>query len=344
MSPGSRVRAATACSDGSLSRSSSSSVSWIMRAVTGPGMIIRRLMTEAFPSSDFRHLTLRPMRREDVQAAVALCRASQWNQTEREWELFLAMAAERTTVAEHAGAVVGTAVTTVYAPAVAWIAMVLVDPRWRGRGIGRALLDRAVEHAPAGSTPTLDATPAGRPLYLALGFTDEYGLTRYRARLADPEPLVAGTASGHVVQRADPKDLETLVALDRRVFGADRRVLLEWYSREWPDRACVSRSGSDPREADITGFALARPGHAAEHVGPIIACSTAEAIALASTALSQARAGAVILDVPDRQEAFREWLLTKGFAMERPLTRMRRGPAVPGQPDHLFAIAGPELG
>ncbi len=295
------------------------------------------------PFSSLPHgLALRAMRPEDIPYAVALCRASRWNQTAREWELFLAMAADRAMAAVSDGAVVGTAVTTVYGPGVSWISMVLVDPVWRGRGIGRALLGHAIAHVAPGSTPSLDATPAGRTLYRALGFTDEYGLTRYGARLPAMEPLVAGTASGHVVDAAGADDLEAVVALDRRVFGADRRAVIEWYWRVAPDRAWVSRAPREP--GTITGFALARPGHDAEHVGPIVACSTAEAIALASTALSEARAGAALLDVPDRHSAFREWLMTKAFAVERPLTRMRRGHAPAGQPEHLFAIAGPELG
>jgi GNAT superfamily N-acetyltransferase len=284
------------------------------------------------------------MRADDVPAAERLCRASRWNQTAREWELFLGLAGDRCLVAEHAGRVVGTAVTAVYAPTVAWIAMVLVDPDERGRGIGRALLRRAIEAAPPGCTPSLDATPAGRGLYLTLGFSDEYELTRLRGAVVR-EPVVTGTTGGRRVQVAGAADIDEIVELDRRTFGAERRAVIEWYWREAPNRAWVSRDPLDRSgDASITGFALARPGHDADHVGPIVACSTDEAIALASTALSSATAGSVILDVPNGRTAFRDWLMTRGFAVERPLTRMRKGDVPPSAPERQFAIAGPELG
>jgi ribosomal protein S18 acetylase RimI-like enzyme len=289
-------------------------------------------------------LVLRPMRPADVPAAERLCRASRWNQTAREWELFLGVAGDHCLVAELDGRVVGTAVTTVYGEAVAWIAMVLVDPAQRGRGIGRTLLGRAIASAPAGCTPSLDATPAGRGLYLTLGFSDEYELTRFRGDVTR-EPVVTGTASGRRVQVAAADDLDEIVELDRRTFGAERRDVLEWYWQGAPEGVWVSRDALDTSgDASITGFALSRSGHDADHVGPIVACSTSEAIAHASTALSSASARSVILDVPNQHTEFREWLMTRGFAVERPLTRMRRGEPPPARPDRQFAIAGPELG
>ena len=158
-------------------------------------------------------LVLRPMRPEDVPAAERLCRASRWNQTTREWDLFLRVAGDHCLVAELEGRVVGTAVTTVYDEAVAWIAMVLVDPAERGRGIGRTLLARAIAGAPAGCAPSLDATPAGRGLYLTLGFSDEYALTRFRGDVTK-EPVVTGTASGRRMQLAAAGDLEEIIELE----------------------------------------------------------------------------------------------------------------------------------
>jgi hypothetical protein len=53
----------------------------------------------------------------------------------------------------------------------------------------------------------------------------------------------------------------------------------------------------------------------------------------------------VILDVPDQQGAFSQWLEKHGFERERPLMRMILGSdSTFGDPRRMSAIAGPELG
>ena len=158
------------------------------------------------------------MRSADVPAGVALCRASRWNQTAREWELFLAQAPGRVTVAEVEGAVAGTALVLPYDARTGWVAMVLVDPERRGRGIGRALLLHAIDSAPSGESLWLDATPAGRTLYLTLGFTDGSAISRWR------HPGVVTGAVGRGLRPLQPRDWAAVAALDRIAFGADRRA------------------------------------------------------------------------------------------------------------------------
>ena len=76
-----------------------------------------------------------------------------------------------------------------------------------------------------------------------------------------------------------------------------------------------------------------------------IMASVAVAIALVSHALETATGLPVILDVPDAQSELREWLVARGFRVQRPFIRMVRGePSVIGKPEQQFAIAGPELG
>ena len=80
--------------------------------------------------------------------------------------------------------VVGTAATISYNGGFAWIGMVLVDPEWRGKGIGTRLLEKAIEYLDGCGVPTmkLDATPQGQPLYEKLGFVCEFEIERWHLR------------------------------------------------------------------------------------------------------------------------------------------------------------------
>lgn len=133
--------------------------------------------------------TLRPFVPADTPAGLGLCRAAGWNQLDRDWRVFLDSNARECFAAEAQGAVIGS-VTTIRYESVAWISMLLVDPGWRGRGVGRALLERALEVLSDAECVKLDATPEGRRLYVQYGFQDEMRLWRMEASgggTPDPE-------------------------------------------------------------------------------------------------------------------------------------------------------------
>ena len=111
------------------------------------------------------------MRLSDLPAAVALCRAAGWNQTERSGDCF--WSGRQGKPLQQSGTAGRSARRSCgrTAPHVAWVAMVLVDPAERGRGVGRALLDHAIGLAGEGQALRLDATPAGRLLYSDDGFS-----------------------------------------------------------------------------------------------------------------------------------------------------------------------------
>ncbi len=88
---------------------------------------------------------------------------------------------------------------------------------------------------------------------------------------------------------------------------------------------------------------LGRDGHAALHVGPIVADNEAIALALLASAVGEVRQG-VVLDVPDRHQRMREWLGAHGGIAPRGFMRMLRGNFPPVEDAaHVFALAGPEL-
>ena len=125
---------------------------------------------------------LRAMTTEDIAGGLRLCRASGWNQLEEDWRLFVESSGSGGLLIERAGKILGTAAYMRY-DALAWVAMMLVDPAERGAGLGAQLLAGAL--AALGDAPCvgLDATPLGEPLYRRFGFVGDYSLARTKATI-----------------------------------------------------------------------------------------------------------------------------------------------------------------
>jgi predicted N-acetyltransferase YhbS len=117
----------------------------------------------------------------DIPAALRLKELAQWNQTEKDWLRLLRLEPNGCFCATIDGEVVATATTTTYRPELAWIGMVLVDPKRRQLGIATRVMKVALEYLAKPGVPTvkLDATPLGCSLYRKLGFKDESLIERW---------------------------------------------------------------------------------------------------------------------------------------------------------------------
>lgn len=288
---------------------------------------------------------IRPMRSGDIAAGMRLKSLAGWNQVEADWRIFLGADAahprpEGCFVAVHERAVVGTVTTIRYGRDLAWISMLLVDPPYRGQGIGTRLMQAAIAGLAGCPTIMLDATPAGQALYKRLGFRERSRLLRLATdRLLPP----AGSPSGErLAERIKvSEDLDQVVALDRAAFGAGRAPLLRSLACRAPEAAWVLR-----RQATTVGLCLGRDGAQFRQLGPLAAETLRDAGALCRAGLAAWQGRAVVLDVPASQETFRDWLCSEGFAIQRPFTRMLLGEplAPPETPIRQFAICGPEFG
>jgi hypothetical protein len=257
---------------------------------------------------------------------------AQWNQTAADWAFFLAANPAGCFACEVDHRVVGTAATIVYEGRFAWIGMVLVDPEFRRRGIGRALLQRAIAHLDACAVPCLklDATPQGSLLYHKLGFEDEYEIERWR--LARPAaPAKSGPA-------APP--LAAILPLDREVFGAARGGLLRAMGESAPEFIQVLTG-----PGGVSGYALGRHGSRADHLGPWVARDESAAAQLLDRFLMRSARASIMVDCLKSHPWARRALAARGFELERPLTRMYRGGNIyPGRPEAVCGIVGPEFG
>ena len=281
-------------------------------------------------------MNIQPLKPDQLDGALALSTLMGWNQRLEDWRRLIELAPSGCFVALDAGRVIATAIGIDYRHC-GWIAMMLVAPEYRERGLGARLLESAMAAVPADLPIRLDATPLGRPLYERHDFALERSLTRYVRPAAAAAPPISSDVS-----RLLPADLPEVASIDAALFGGVRSRLLEDIHAAGPEYAW--RAGAAPMQ-----YCLGRTGRLFDQVGPVAATTAQTAIALASAALPGAKGRPVVVDAYDQHEDFTAWLRASGFEAQRPLYRMRRpgrAPAVPagGSPLMEFAILGPEFG
>jgi GNAT superfamily N-acetyltransferase len=270
-----------------------------------------------------------------VPQCLALSAEAGWNQIEADWRLMLRLG--RGLGASDGDRLVATTIMLPFERRFAWISMVLVDERFRRRGLATRLMRRAVDALTGmGCVLLLDATPAGREVYQRLGFADCWGMARLACAGAVSPDAARGDSS---VRRLVPDDWARVLEIDRTVFGADRSGILRDLANRVPQAALVAEC-----DGRICGASFARDGRLATQLGPVIAPDDPAARALVTRALTEI-AGPVFIDVPDRHATIGAWLRALGFASQRPLIRMAHGRSEAfDDPRRLYAVAGPELG
>ncbi len=280
-------------------------------------------------------MELRTMLPSDLPAGLRLCRACGWNQLDEDWLYFLQAEGAGARVAERQHDAIGTVAWLRYGAAFSWIAMMLVDPEARHAGIGSRLFESALEELRNEPCIRLDATPAGEPLYRRYGFIDEYGLLRTKTIVTPNQFEVVPDRVGPM----QPGDLPDVFARDRIVFGADRSALLSSFFRRAPQLAHVARDSGE-----LAGYCFGRPGYLYSQLGPIVAGGTGIARALIAHALAPQRDIRIAIDVPRHATELIRWMESRGFVIERPFLRMRRGDnSSPGLSAEVYGIAGPEF-
>jgi GNAT superfamily N-acetyltransferase len=266
----------------------------------------------------------------DLEDAMRLSSTAGWNQRLEDWRMLLELAPAATFAAFSQERVVGTAIGIDYGR-FSWIAMMLVDPAWRGRGIGRRLLETAMDAVPADRPIRLDATPMGRPLYQSCGFEDEALLTRQVAEPAQRTVPPAPPDAPMVVRPMTPQDLGAVAGQDRLVFGGHRRAVLEW--------SCGSASEyCHIRDTDVgvAQYCLGRRGRLFDQVGPVVAADRCRGLCAGALRRSLAQRGNRARRSSTRTTSERRVrVVAAGVRVSWPsgqLFRMRRAPSAAGGP------------
>lgn len=282
-------------------------------------------------------VTLRPMELSDITEAMKLSTAEGWNQTENDWRLLNENPENICLVGQIGNEVVGTTTAINYSNEEVWIGMVLVNREYRGLGIARSLLKAVCKKVESFKSVKLDATPAGREVYQQLGFKDEYFIVRMTNLSLKDLPKVASDAVAEPIQL---QHICEIVALDAFTFGVNRQQLIEFLIREYPDKGWSLK-----RDNKLVGFVLGRDGNKYQHLGPVVAQTTADARILISKALESLNNQPAVVDVLRDKEDLISWLHSIGFIEQRHFIRMYKDENhFPGEIDKQYLICGPEFG
>ena len=180
----------------------------------------------------------------------------------------------------------------------------------------------------------LDATPAGKPLYTSLGFKTEITIERWSAQ----DPAVLANKSVDLDVKNTRHSIDTF---DREAFGACRRDLLDSLFK---NRCCEPVLALDPSHA-LTGYGFARRGADAFYLGPIAASSESVAIGVLDGLIARLPSASIYVDYVRQADGTSAALTSRGFKLQRTLSRMSCGKASSAGISRLiFASAGPEFG
>ena len=271
-------------------------------------------------------MTLSPLLAPNAPASYRLSTQAGWNQTVADWRLMLKLGKGHG-VFENNELIA----TTLYLryPPIAWIGMVLVDVRYRRRGLATLLMERCLEDiAKEGLYPMLDATEAGNQVYRKYGFEAFASITRLEGQPV-PSPLIPSMTPSS-------RQIEAIQAIDEATFGGDRRGMIKAWAK---DHAASCYFETD---TPVRNYGFVRPGRQAWHIGPLVSDDMGASLNIVSS-LTSGRTGHVFLDIPDNQTLLQSHLKANGFIEKRRFLRMSTRNTSPLD-DRLQAIAGPEWG
>lgn len=269
-----------------------------------------------------------------LTGALALSKEVHWNQVAADWTMMLE-AGTAIGFEDTDGRLIASGLALPYGNQFGWISMVIVTELCRKQGLATRLLNSCITHLEdQGLVPVLDATPAGEHVYRPLDFKPHFVFRRWEHDSA--ETIIRNDIQSPGIQSFKAVGAPGVLEIDQTVFGGDRHVVI---------KNLIGRSFHLAAVADDQiGFVLGRDGRVAAHIGPICANTSEAAIALLNYAL-RVSSGPVFIDACDHQEEFLDCLRGYGFRPQRPFLRMAKGRSECfGQPDKMYAIAGPELG
>ena len=213
--------------------------------------------------------------------------------------------------------------TTIRHTDTAWLAMIIVHPDYRNRGLGKAITKALIDGLDEKQFKTiqLDATDLGYPVYLKNGFEVQAEYMHFKCENYNREqPVSSFIVPFHEQYRND------ILALDRRISGEGRSAIIELY---------ISTAFLYLNDGRLLGFYIP-----ALYDGVIIAENDIAGIELMKLRLKTKQ----IASVPVANKAAVDFLRSQPFEYVRTSRRMIKGERREWRPAGLFNRISGALG
>ncbi len=288
---------------------------------------------------------------DDLPFCRHLVKEAGWNQTDADWLRAMDLEPTGCFVAEANQQPVATTTVCCFEN-IAWIAMVLVDKKVRGRGIGKLIVEHAIAYLDAKGIETirLDATSLGQGLYKKLGFREEYEVIRFTGgrrsggrRSGDPaaDDPTPGTLEIGNIRRIFKGDvmMDEIVRLDEEATATFRRSFINSFAKtnNIPFYCSIT-------DGAVTGYAGCREGIIAIQIGPLATSVPESGYRLLDQIASQFPEKPMFIDIPSNNTAALHWAAANAFTEQRRFVRMYRGFKIHDSPELIWASSGPEKG
>jgi len=276
--------------------------------------------------------TIRPLIDGDLAEAVALTDTMDWNLGEEDFRFMNIIEPGGCFVAISGGRVVGL-ITTASFGHVGWLGNVIVESTRRGKGLGKALVEKALSHL-----EKKGVTTTGLYAYQnVIHFYEQFGFVGDRDFLW----LVCQEAAwkGTPCEPLPPERLKDLLRLDEDFFGASRRRLLSKVFKASPSLCRgIFRNGR------LLTYVMGSKGESAE-VGPWASLPgyDKESLALFRSLADVLNGLKVFIGVPAWRSEIINFLFEIGFKEDFRVARMYRGLPLPER-QGILAIESLERG
>ncbi|RFB79809.1 GNAT family N-acetyltransferase [Methylovirgula sp. 4M-Z18] len=264
---------------------------------------------------DSYEMQLADIRSVALDQLHALSIAVGWPHREDDWRFLLNMG-HGFAALDEIGRVFGSAMWFPYGRNFATIGMVITSPRLQTNGTGRWLMEKMFETC--GSYDfRLSATRASRRLYTSLKFDHEKTVYQCQGEAyvrSELPPLPDGISA----RQLGSADMAAVTSLDARAFGVGRAELM---ARLFDHSVGYGLFRGD----ELVAFSLCRPFGRGHVIGPVVAHSEEEAIAVISPHVAAHTGHFLRLDTHFGQGALAAFLTANGLLVYDTVLTMSRG-------------------